>query len=200
MNYKEETKKTYNQFASDFEEKFTDHFVNGGVKDRADLFIENLNGIKVIDLGCGPGMHTEYFKSKGLDVLCIDFSEKMIEICKSKGLNAEVMDIEDLQLEDNSFDGIWAYTSLLHVPKANMTKVIEKISRIIKPQGLLAFALKEGSTEGFEEHVKYPGTKRWFNYYPDAEVRSMFSKFELLSFNRSVFNKHTFISYLYKKI
>jgi len=129
MDYKEKTKKTYDIYAKKFEERFGKHF-ELRVKKEADRFLEHLKGKKIVDLGAGPGIHGKYFQEKGFDVLCVDNSEEMVKLCKQKGLKAEVMDVEDLQLPDKSFDGVWAYAILLHIPKANIEPVIQKIANI----------------------------------------------------------------------
>lgn len=43
----------------------------------------------------------------------------MIRICEQKGLEGRVMDMEDIDkiFEVESFDGVWAHTSLLHLRK-----------------------------------------------------------------------------------
>jgi len=54
------------------------------------------------------------------------------------------MDIENLEFQDEIFDGIWAATSLLHIPKANLNKVIKKLNKILKDEGILHISVKEG--------------------------------------------------------
>jgi len=199
MDFKAETKKTYEKYAKAFEQKFSEHF-ELRVKEKTDLFLKHLKGKKIVDLGAGPGSHAKYFQDKGCDVLCIDLSEEMVKICREKGLKAEVMDVEDLQLPENSFDGIWAYAVLLHLPKDRIPQVIEKMKRLLKPGGLLAVALKEGIGEGFVEDEKYPGTKRWFSLFTDEEVRGLFKDFKLIHTTRNnVMNKYFFLNYLFRK-
>ena len=41
---------------------------------------------KVLDAGCGNGKNMNYIKNKSIDVVGIDFSEKLLEICKNKWL------------------------------------------------------------------------------------------------------------------
>lgn len=49
---------------------------------------------KILDVGCGSGIHSLYLKDKGFDVLPIDISRNAIEACHLRGLeNAEVNDI-----------------------------------------------------------------------------------------------------------
>ncbi len=69
-------------------------------------FVELVPGKKILDLGCGGGDHALFFEGCGLNVKCIDLSKKMVEICKKKGLKAEVTDIEKLKFKDDSFHGI----------------------------------------------------------------------------------------------
>jgi len=95
-------------------------------------FIDLIPGEKILDLRCGGGENAFYFKQKGIDVTCIDFSESMINLGREKGLNAFVMDIEDLRFDDNSFDGIWVVTSLLHIPKLRLPKVLNKLSVFLR--------------------------------------------------------------------
>ena len=65
----------------------------------------------------------------------------MIRLCKQKGLNAQIGDLENLPFDDNSFDGIWACASLLHMPKSNLPKVLN-ISRA-KSTDVLSDLLKD---------------------------------------------------------
>lgn len=184
MGYKEENLKSYNKHAKHFEKYF------GGLTDIHKLgefekFIRLLKGKKILDLGCGAGEHALYFKEQGFDVRCADISEAMISLCKEKGLNAEVMDIENLEFEENSFVGVWAVTSLLHIPKEKMRRVAEKLSEIIKPAGILYVCVKEGEGERFVEDKHDPSTKRFFSYWRREEFLKIFENFfELVEFEK----------------
>jgi len=184
MNYKEETRKSYDKHV-----EYCDSYFKGlfDLEKRTEFkqFIELLSGKDIFDLGCGSGDHALYFKKQGLHVKCIDISEKMIELCKRKGLDAQVMDIENLKFDDNSFDGIWAVTSLLHVPKKKISKVIDKLSRILKPQGPFYVCVKEGTSEGMVVDGNDPTTKRFFAYWQKNEFLEIFNKhFTLVKFWR----------------
>jgi len=197
MDNKVETKKAYELYANKFDIKFEQHFLDF-VRMEADIFIQNLNGIRILDLGSGPGNHAKYFKEKGLDILCLDYSFPMARLCKAKGLSSLVMDIESLGFKERIFDGIWAYASLLHLLKKDLPKAIESIEKILKTRGLLAIALKEGEGEKLEINEKYPGTKRLFSYFIDGEVRSLFGgSFDFIYSSRdNVRNKYVFLNYL----
>ena len=124
----------------------------------------------------------------------------MIRLCREKGLSAEVMDIENLSLPPQSFDGIWANASLLHIPRANLPEAIARTATLLKPKGILFVAMKEGEGEGFEDHRKYPGTPRWFTHVTEADMESLFSPhFETIyHFKHNVKNKFTFLNYFFR--
>ncbi|MEK6895238.1 MAG: class I SAM-dependent methyltransferase [Nanoarchaeota archaeon] len=108
----------------------------------------------------------------------------MLELCRQRGLKTYKGDIEELDLAE-LFDGIWAYTSLLHMPKTNLGSVVERIRSHLSPFGKVAISLKEGEGEGFVETKNHPGVERYFAYYKDEEVRELFSDFHLINFSRT---------------
>jgi len=193
------TKQAYNKYAEKFNRTFGDDFETDVIH-KADIFLGKLQGNKILDLGSGPGNHAEYFTKKGFNVLCVDISEKMIELCKRKGLKAEITDIEHLTLPAQSFDGIWAMASLLHIPKSNITNVINSIAEILTPKGILAISVKEGYGEKMEKHPDFPGVERLFVYFTDQEIRNLFTpKFELLHYDRTNFHDLSFfLNYIFK--
>ncbi|NCO11234.1 hypothetical protein CO038_01900 [Candidatus Pacearchaeota archaeon CG_4_9_14_0_2_um_filter_39_13] len=189
--YKAETIRAYNKNA----EKFSDYFK--GLMDipgRPEFhrFIDILKGERILDLGCGGGDHSLWFKDNKFEVTAVDLSEEMINLAKAKGVDAMIMDIEDLQFDKNSFDGVWAVTSLLHVPKNRMKNVSEKLSEILNPEGILFVVLKKGDNECFIEDtddtssrdfLKGAGTKRYFvHYQKDEFLDYMKDYFELVDF------------------
>ena len=198
MDHKAENKKAYNQYAQKFEEKFKIH-VEEYVHKEADIFLTHLLGKEIIDLGSGPGNHALYLQERGYKVLCVDFSEAMLELCKEKGLNTKYMDLEKWDLPDNSLDGIWAYASLLHIPKNKIPEVTKNIKKTLKREGILGIAVKEGSGEDYDTNEKYPGTKRYFTYFNDEDIKKLFEKdFEVLFKSRRVSEEITWLFYLLK--
>jgi ubiquinone/menaquinone biosynthesis C-methylase UbiE len=95
--------------------------------------LPDLSSKRVLVLGCGPGEDAGYLKSQGAEeVVGIDISEKLLEIAKLNHPECEfhLMDMEHLELPDNSFD--FAYSSLaLHYLK-DWTQVSSEIFRVLK--------------------------------------------------------------------
>lgn len=123
-------------------------------------------GCKLLDLGCGSGRDSAYFSALGFDVTAADGSE---ELCKrvraNYGIDAICTQFEDIAFQAE-FDAIWACASLLHVKKADMSNVMERVSAALKPGGILYASFKYGS----EEHIR---NGRFFNNYTECDLNSL---------------------------
>ncbi|MAG47521.1 SAM-dependent methyltransferase [archaeon] len=196
MNYKESNITCYNKYSSQFKER-TGNYLHNYILEDANLFVDNLQGSNVLDLGSGPGRDSIFFKERGLNPLCLDNSIEMISLCEESGLNAEIGDIENLKFEENSFGGVWAYTSLLHFPKKNLPKVFSKIKEILKPDGIFYLGMKEGDFEGWNESDKYPNMMRFFSLYKNEELRPMIEKnFNIFHTSRVELGDAVFLNYM----
>ena len=56
-----------------------------------------------------------------------------------------------------------------------MPSVLAKLNGILRPNGLIYMGLKEGDHEGCVESDKYPGSKRYFAYYREEELKTLIS-------------------------
>ncbi len=198
MNYKEKTIEAYNQNAKELSKKFKKLM---DLKKRYEFprFIDLLKGKKILDLGCGSGDHSLYLKNKGLNVTSIDLSKEMISLCKKKGINALKMDIENLKFDEKSFDGIWAVTSLLHVPKLKLKKVVEKLNLILKDKGILYVCIKEGKGEELIED-KSRNTKRFFSFWKEEEIKKLFEEnFSLIEIKKTKLKNTVFLKAFFRK-
>jgi len=73
------TIQTYNEYA---EKYFQINYSTDVIKDLLEFFIRNLNGTKILDVGCGPGRDAKFFSDLDYKVIGIDLSEKLLEIAK----------------------------------------------------------------------------------------------------------------------
>ncbi len=199
-DWKAETLAAYDRYPELFAERFAKHFRERVIVE-ANFFLYNLPGRRILDLGSGPGAHAEFFKGHGFSVLCTDLSPAMVGLCRQRGLRAEVADMEELEFNLGSFDGIWAYASLLHLPKARIPAMIAKLRKWLKTDGILSMAFKQGSDERLEDHERFPGAKRWFSYVTPEEVmgwcKDGFSPLRCTS--QRVSERSTFISFAFAR-
>ena len=100
---------------------------------------ERIKGQRVLEIGCGMGLHSELLAGAGADLTSIDVSETSIHATKArlqlKGLTADVrqMDAEISDFADESFDFVWTWGVIHHTSRTGT--VIQNIHRVLRPGG-----------------------------------------------------------------
>ena len=129
--------------------KFATGTINVDMSTIQNKFLSYLkNEGRILDLGCGAGRDTKYFMSKGYSVEAVDGSEELCKMASEyTGIKVRHLYFENLDYE-NEFDGIWACSSLLHVPSAELKNVLQRCFKAMKKDGVFYLSFKEGSNEG----------------------------------------------------
>lgn len=181
-------KDTYDLIAQNWHQ---DHQNDDWWLEGTNTFISLLKpGNSVLDVGCGGGTKSKYLASKGLEVTGVDFSEKMIEIARKETVQETmptkflVMDMANIDKLEEKFDGIFIQAVLLHIPKTNVRKQIEKALERLNNGGYLYIAVKERRQNGPEEEVKTENDygyqyERFFSYFDLDEIKNHFNDLEL---------------------
>jgi hypothetical protein len=73
----------------------------------------------------------------------------MVEMCRRRGLNAQVMDVVDLQLQPKAFQAAYSMNSLLHVPNSDLEHALVSIRNALEP-GALCYIGVYGAKASFE--------------------------------------------------
>ncbi len=103
----------------------------------------------ILDFGCGSGRDSKYFLSKGLKVDATDGSEELCKLAeKTIGVQVRKMLFSELDAI-NKYDGIWACSSILHLPKDELKDVFRKMIRATKDEGYIYMSFKYGEYEGY---------------------------------------------------
>lgn len=141
----DKTLEYYNQAA----QAFTEDTLNADVTVLYAFFLSHLPpNASILDLGCGPGRDSKYFLDHGYHVLSVDGSEEFCKIATQiTGQPALCQTFEDLSFTEQ-FNGVWACASILHVPSADLPKIIGNISRTLKKGGYFYASFKYGEFEG----------------------------------------------------
>ena len=164
------------------------------------------SGKKVLEIGCGIGMDGIEFAKAKADYTGVDLSDQSIALCKkhfelfSQTGNILNTDAEKLPFADNTFDLVYSWGVLHHIP--DMQKSIDEVYRVLKPGGKIAIMIyNKYSLVGLQLYLVYGLLKlkffRKFNdlYYnnheslgtkafTDLETKKMFKDFnDLKVFN-----------------
>ena len=106
-----------------------------------------------LEIGCGTGHWTRFFRQKGLNITAIDEADKMLAIAKVKNpdrVDFSQMSAENMQFPDHTFLNIITIATLEFVD--NLDDVLSEINRVLSPGGtLIAGCLNENSEPGREK-------------------------------------------------
>jgi ubiquinone/menaquinone biosynthesis C-methylase UbiE len=98
--------------------------------------------MKILDLGCGPGLYAERFASKGYSVTGVDFSENSIryasEQAKKKNLDIRYVNASylDMELEDHEFDlALLIFTDFGPLLPEERRILLKNVKQALKPGG-----------------------------------------------------------------
>ena len=181
-DHRDLTKKSYDSTAAEFHEKTAQLLQRTAARS----FLSYLPArATILDLGCGPGRDALYFSDKGHHVIGVDNSPKMIELARAraKGALFILSDIETFDYQESAYDGVWASASLLHISKAMLPAVLNKIWKSLKPGGPFYFSMKEGRGERVEADQRYGGVEKFWNYVQEDELRELLTHFEILQWS-----------------
>jgi 2-polyprenyl-3-methyl-5-hydroxy-6-metoxy-1,4-benzoquinol methylase len=130
---------------------------------------------EILEIGSGGGSLALWMSKLGHRVTCIEPAEKLAERAKEKGLNVCLMRFQDFPVRQK-FDRVIAISSLIHIPRSEMTFQLKKIFQLLKPDGKVLVSFIEGDCEGYEDPTG-KGKNRFFSKYTQDELTMLLSPF-----------------------
>jgi ubiquinone/menaquinone biosynthesis C-methylase UbiE len=97
-------------------------------------------GQSALDLGCGTGEDALRLMQYGLRVRAIDASREMVQIARDRGVDAEILPIENCGLLDERFDAVLSNFGALNCV-ADLESLREPLARMVRPGGYLAICV-----------------------------------------------------------
>lgn len=130
-------KKKYDYYHSN--RKFYD-VARTGYRFQENWLKQRCSGRKVLVFGCGEGAESFFLAKNGAEVTGIDIADGAIQTAKQNAVKQGVdnkcfflvMDAENLQFKENTFDLITASGVIHHI---DFSKVLPEMLRVIKPRG-----------------------------------------------------------------
>ena len=102
---------------------------------------------RILDFGCGSGRDSKFFLKQGYTVSAVDGSE---ELCRYATAYAGIP-VQNLRFEDFHeafrYEGIWACSSILHLPYKELKEVMTSIYEALVPGGIFYTSFKYGNGE-----------------------------------------------------
>ena len=105
---------------------------------------------KILDLGCGPGRDLVAFKGQCHTVIGLVATPAFVQKAQqASGCEVWQQSFLSLGLPPETFDGIFANAALIHVPRADMVRVLKDLWRSLVPDGAIMMSMVRGDGEGY---------------------------------------------------
>ena len=135
-------------------------------------FFQDINGKKIIDIGCGKGRFIKALQPffPKVQFYGIDISEKMLQFAP-KNACVSVGNILNISYPDNFFDCVYCVEALEHAVR--IEKAIEEMSRILKPFGKIVIIDKN------IEKIGKLNIEPWEQWFRKEELIQILRKYNI---------------------
>lgn len=148
-------------------------------------YVKSEDKVSLLEIGAGTGADSRFFMDCGLEVVAIDLSSEMVNLCKEKNIEAYELDFYNISNLNKKFDCIWSMNSLLHVPKADLPQVLKEINLVLNEKGLFYMGVYGGVDSESEFVNEVTDTPRFFSYYSESKLKEVLSKvFDIIEFEQ----------------
>ncbi|HEY2932904.1 MAG TPA: methyltransferase domain-containing protein [Acidobacteriota bacterium] len=136
----EETRNSWNRVADDWQIQVGDHGDSNRILNSDPVlwkFAGDVNGLAVLDAGCGTGYLSKKLHDQGALVTGVDFSERMIEVARSRypDVDFRVDSCSELHtIDDQHFDIVIANYLLMDTPDVRGT--MQAFNRVLRIDGV----------------------------------------------------------------
>lgn len=185
----------YNGIADSYAQAYSEH-------DEVDFkyfgyFISHLPGKKILDMGCGIGVNSNFLASKGFDIIGIDASDKMLGNAQKlyPSITFEKRDIRQTTYPNCSFDGIVLAYVIEHFSDEGLLQLRDEITRLLRKDGLLFIASHEGNSEEIITDPLDENISIYYNFLTGDKIDLLFSDFCCVSYSsRESYGPEEFLS------
>ena len=110
-----------------------------GMDENSRRFLAQCQGKRVLEMGCGIGLHGRFLASNGVDYTGVDYSQKSLELAREhftqNGLRARFVNADGtaLPFADGGFDLVFSDGVVHHIP--DMAGACRELVRVVRPGG-----------------------------------------------------------------
>ena len=181
---------SYDLVAEDYAKEYRDELESKPFdREMLERLIDDVGDRGIIcDLGCGPGHVARYLSDHGEKACGIDISAGMVAAAKALDPRLEFSQGDMLALTgvpDNSFGGIAAFYSIVHIPRPQLGQALTEMMRVLRPGGTLLLAFHVGDQTVEREAWYGKKVSLEFYFFDTEEIKTLLQNagFERLNFN-----------------
>ena len=140
--------------------------------------IPNVDGMKVLDAGCGSGSYAEWLVEHDAEVVAVDASPRMLENARKRLKGRAETRLHDLRrpldfLENNSIDLVLSSLVLDYIE--DLVPVLREFRRVLKPDGTLVVSMGHPASYPFmkievEDYFKVEKTEMTWKTWGEPVV------------------------------
>ena len=167
------------KFFSEYTELRAKPYSANDVEEKPSLYemLPDLNGLNILDLGCGYGENCyKFYKMGAKSVLGIDIADKMLNVAKlnhsAKNIKYMNMAMEDISGLDMKFDLVISSLAIHYVKDFN--KLVRDVNSLLKDGGIFMFS---------QEHPLTTAPQPFLGWERDADGNVLYYK--LMNYNES---------------
>lgn len=138
---------TYQRMALDYTRRIDDY----AAADEAERFARmaapsRYAGPRILDAGCGPGRDAALLRLAGAEVVGLDLARAMLHQARRLDDAGHLCqgDLRRLPFAAASFDAVWCFAALGHLPPAAIAHALTEFRRVIN-DGWLYVVIRQGS-------------------------------------------------------
>lgn len=131
-----------------------------------------LKTAQLLEIGSGYGRDAIYIRSLGYNLQVSDAVDSFVERLRRDNFTPI-----NFNLITDKFTQKWNYilanAVLVHFPKPEVQKSLQKIYQALEPGGIFAFSLKQRAGGGEDWKTDIAGEKRYFSYWDIGEAEKL---------------------------
>lgn len=138
---------TYERMAVDYTRRIDDY----AAADEAERFVRLAApsphaGPRILDAGCGPGRDAALLRLAGAEVVGFDLARAMLNQARHLDDAGHLCqgDLRRLPVASNSFDAVWCFAALGHLPPAAIPHALTEFHRVLN-NGWLYIVIRQGT-------------------------------------------------------
>jgi SAM-dependent methyltransferase len=139
---------SYDRVAQTYAEKIFDELKDKPLdRELLNRFAERVRPLgPACDMGCGPGQVARYLHEQGLSVTGVDISPGMVVVARelNPGIEFRQGDMLSLDIANETFGGVAAFYSIIHIPHEQVVTALRELRRILQSGGSLLLAFHIG--------------------------------------------------------
>jgi SAM-dependent methyltransferase len=183
---RQQTIDTYNESAQQLADYFSGIGPRTGDIDKAFELTGNTKG-RVFEIGCGDGRDAAEIIKKADWYQGLDVSRELLRIAQARLPKTSFIEADAATFDyPKNLDIVFAFASLLHLDKDEVTDVLRRIHNSLNPGGIFYISLKYRDTYQSEIKTDKFGTRLFYFYNPQSIKKLANNLYETVYENRDL--------------